>query len=117
MILFINSIEEDGILPFGSGKVTQIIQFRLACIMFHQPKESCLYHLYSLEAPRLRTPPYFANCNQTRLSQTWKYARHQGIVVWNNLPSRLKEPMPYTNFYDTTNTYFCLLNNFYNCCK
>ena len=53
-----------------------------------------------------RTQPYFANSNRIRLSQTGKYARHQGIIVWNNLPSRLKELMPYTNFYDATKTFF-----------
>ena len=93
-------------------KVTQLIQFRLACVMFHQ------YHAArgimfvppiefgNRTSYNTRTPSYFANSNQTLLSQTQKYARHQGTVVWNNLPPRLKEPMSFTNFYDATNTYF-----------
>jgi len=53
-----------------------------------------------------RTPSYFAK-NLRRLSQTQKQARYQ---IWNNLPSELKEPMSYTNFYDSTFTYF--INDF-----
>ena len=49
-----------------------------------------------------RTPTYFANLNRT---QTQKQARHQGTLIWNNLPT--KELMSYMNFYDT---YF--LNDF-----
>ena len=72
-------------------KVTQLIQFRLACVMFHQ------YHAArrimfvppiefgNCTSYNTRTPSYFANSNRTRLSKTQKYARHQGTVVWNNL--------------------------------
>ena len=56
-----------------------------------------------------RTPPYFANSNRTRLSQTQRHARYQGTVVWNNLPFGLKEPMSYTNFYNATYNYFLSL--------
>ena len=73
-------------------KVTQLIQFCSACVMFHQ------YHAArgimfvppiefgNRTSYNTRTPSYFANSNRTRLSQTQKYARHQGTVVWNNLP-------------------------------
>ena len=54
-----------------------------------------------------RTP---SNCAHSWLSQTQKHARHQGTV---NLPSELKEPMSYTNFYDATNTYFMSLEWFF----
>ena len=93
-------------------KVTQLIQFRLACVMFHQ------YHAArgimfvppiefgKCTSYNTRTPPYFANSNRTRLSKTQKHARYQGTVVWNNLPSGFKKSMSYTNFYDATYTYF-----------
>ena len=61
----------------------------------------------------IRAPSYFANSMRTCLSQTQKQARHQGTIVWNNLPSELKEPMSYISFYDATYTHFMSLLWFY----
>ena len=77
-----------------------LIQFHLA-VMYHQyyaargimfvpPIEFGNYTLYNT-----RTQTYFVNLNRTQLSQTQKQARRQGTLIWNNLPSGLKEPMSY----------------------
>jgi len=72
-------------------------------IMFVPPIEFGKHTLYST-----RTPSYFVNLNRTRLSQ--KQGRYQGTLIWNNLPSELKEPMSYMNFYNSIYTYF--INDF-----
>ena len=92
--------------------VSRLIQFRLACVMYHQyngargimfvpPIQFGNCTLYDT-----RTPPYYANLSRVRLSQTQKQVRYQGALVWNKLPSKLKAPMSYTNFYGATYTYF-----------
>ena len=97
-------------------RVSQLIQFRLACVMYHQynavrgimfvpPIQFGNCTLYNT-----RTPSYYANLRRVRLSQTQKQARYQGALVWNKLPSELKEPMSYMTFYDATYTYF--INDF-----
>jgi len=50
-----------------------------------------------------------SNSSRTHLTQTQKQARHQGTIIWNNLPSVIKELMSYANFYDATYTYFMSL--------
>ena len=92
--------------------VSRLIQFCLACVMYHQyngargimfvpPMQFGNCTLYDT-----RTPPYYATLSRVRLSQTQKQVRYQGALVWNKLPSRLKELMSYTNFYGATYTYF-----------
>ena len=81
--------------------VSRLIQFRLACVMYHQyngargimfvpPIQFGNCTLYDT-----RTPPYYANLSRVRLSQTQKQVRYQGALVWNKLPSKLKELMSF----------------------
>ena len=52
------------------------------------------------------TPSYYVNLNRVQLSQTQRQVRYRGAIVWNELPSELKELMSYMNFYNATYTYF-----------
>ena len=77
--------------------------------MFHQyhaARGIMFVPLIDCTSYNIRTMSYIANSTKTRLSQTQKQARHQGTITWNNLPSELKEPMSYTNFYDATYSHF-----------
>ena len=75
----------------------QLIQFRLACMMFHQYHHS---RSILLKPPIqfgnhtshfTRTQPHFANPYRCRLSQTQKFFRCTGTTNWNNLPLNLKQ--------------------------
>ena len=89
-------------------RVSQLIQFHLACVMYHQYNAvrgimfvppiqfgNCILLNYNI-----RTPPciLYANFSRVRLSQTQKQARYRGALVWNKLPSKLKELMSCTKF-------------------
>ena len=66
-------------------KVTRLIQFHLACVIFHQ---YCAVRGIMFVPPiefgnctpyNTRTPPYFANSNRTRLLQTQRHARYHFV--------------------------------------
>ena len=94
-------------------KVCQLIQFHSCSISIMQSGGLCLRYLKCLRTILCITSElhhtYFANSMRTCLSQTQKQARPQGTIIWNNLPSELKEPISYINFYDATYAHFLSL--------
>ena len=90
----------------------QLIQFRLACMMFHQYHHS---RSILLKPPIqfgnhtshfTRTQPHFANPYRCRLSQTQKFFRCTGTTNWNNLPLNLKQTESFSEFYKAAKYHF-----------
>ena len=100
-------------------RVSQLIQFRLAYVMYHQYNAFrgimfvLLIQFENCTLYNTRTPSYYANLRRVRLSQTQKQGRYQGALVWNKFLSELKEPMSYMNFYNymifVCSFFLCLL--------
>ena len=91
-----------------------LIQFRLACMMFHQYHHS---RSILLKPPIqfgnhtshfTRTQPHFVNPYRCRLSQTQKFFRCTGTTNWNNLPLNLKQTESFSEFYKAAKYHFLI---------
>ena len=84
---------------------SQLIQFRLVCVMFHQYHKSKGILLQppiqfgNITSYHTRTQPHFANLSRCRLSQTKKFFRHTATTMWNNLESHVKLMTSFAEFY------------------
>ena len=83
---------------------SQLIRFRLACVMFHQYHKSKGILLQppiqfgNITSYHTRTQPYFANPSRCRLSQTQQFFRHHATILWNNLTSSIKQMSSFAEF-------------------
>ena len=75
-------------------RVSQLIQFRLACVMYHNAVRGIMFvppiQFGNCTLYNTRTPSYYANLRRVQLSQTQKKARYQDALGWNKLPSELQ---------------------------
>jgi len=87
---------------------SQLIQFHLVCVMFHQYHKSKGTLLQppiqfgNTSSYHTRTQPHFANLSRRRLSQTKQFFRHTATTTWNNLESSVKLTTSFAKFYRAT---------------